>query len=217
MQRGENKTCEAELGGEEDKMSLVSRWKWNMNLRLRGTVQNKEARQWLAGLNDPCIGEKDLIWTWIKLCHTHTAKLLTGETCSSLLLWVDGRAVRLSDAVPHPFLMPETLREAAAAGGKVRHWHSKVCDRGSKPARGADANQIYSVLVLFSHFCTASSLPHYANPLISRDTKAQLLSGIIFELKRQVSSTMVVFIYQNKHQNLCSAYCCFTKLIPVHW
>lgn len=52
------------------------------------------------------------------------------------------------------------------------------------------------------------------------DTKTQFLSGIVFKLKRQVSSTMATFTCmwetedcdQNKHQNLCSAYCCLTPM-----
>lgn len=95
-----------------------------------------------------------------------------------------------------------------------------MCDRGLKPARGTDANQIQPVLVHFSHFCTASPLPHHAQPADKQtDTKTQFLSEVIFKLKRQVSSTTVIFTCmretedydQNKHQNLCSAYCCLTQ------
>lgn len=68
-----------------------------------------------------------------------------------------------------------------------------------------------TVLVHVSHFCTACPLPHYAQPADKQtDTEAQFLPGIIFKLKRQVSSTMVIFTCmqetedydQNKHQNL---------------
>lgn len=49
MQRGKNKTCEAHLGGEEDKMSLASRWKENTNWGQRGwdaKLRDKTVTSW---------------------------------------------------------------------------------------------------------------------------------------------------------------------------
>ena len=75
------------------------------------------------------------------------------------------------------------------------------------------------MLVRLSHFCAASPLSHYAR-LISGQTQTQFLLGIILKLKRQVSSTKVIFTSmqetqdydQNKHQNLWSAYCCLVRM-----
>lgn len=208
MQRGKNKTCEAELGGEEDKKILVNRRKENTDWRQRG---------WGAKLRD------ETVTGWAEW-HEDQGKQFN-MNMDKALSCICGRIIRSKDC------------ETGWCQWPILIWYQRCWEELQLRDRRSDtgnAEGVWQRLKAHSwHSCKSNITGvRTLRPLVrcsppaplctacynQTDTNPPFLSGRVFKLKRQVSSTMATFtcmreiVIKKYHQNLCSGYCCLISM-----
>lgn len=169
MQGGKIKIWEVELGGEADKMSLMSKWKGNWGQRGWDVkLRDKTVTGWAKQCKDQ---GKPFNMNMSKVI-THMQPNYEVPRWNLFLPVVIGRwkDVGLSEPIAPPLSVPEMLRGAAAAGGKVTHPDSWRWQKLKAHWWQRWKSNITSALH-FSHCCLADK------------HKPTVLSGIILKLK----------------------------------